>query len=381
MPLASTAAALDRSGFKLFDQVRAQAPPANNTFISPVSVQQALGLVRAGARGATAQQIDAWLGLPPGTDPDAALAAQRGAVTGSFDKSQVKLANALWLANRFAFKPGYLDLTQTRYAATARRLDFAAAPQPAADAINAWAASNTNGLITQVANASGFDAATAAVLTNAVFFEGEWDNRFDAAVPEPFLLGSGAEARFAMMHNHGRYAYAEADGWKAVRLPYASQNRFAMDLFVPQRRQSGAALSAATYRQLTGMLDAAPLVLADIALPRFEVLWNQTLNDVLKALGMTEAFSMRADLSGIAGAPGDLLISKVRHVSRLQVFEIGTRAAAVTTVDIIVTGALIGGPPKQFRADQPFYLAIRELGSGAPLFLGRIADPQRYTEK
>ena len=85
-----------------------------------------------------------------------------------------------------------------------------------------------------------------------------------------------------------------------------------------------------------------------------------------------------ADLSGIAGAPGDLLVSEVRHASRLQVFETGTRAAAVTTVEIIVTGALISGPLKQFRADQPFYLAIRELGSGAPLFLGRIADPQSY---
>ena len=93
-PLVSTAAALDCSGFALFDQVRGQAPAAENTFISPVSVQQAMGLVRAGARGATAQQIDAWLGLPPGTDPDAALAAQRQAVTGSFGNSQVKLANA-----------------------------------------------------------------------------------------------------------------------------------------------------------------------------------------------------------------------------------------------------------------------------------------------
>ena len=114
------------------------------------------------------------------------------------------------------------------------------------------------------------------------------------------------------------------------------------------------------------------------ALPRFEVIWKQTLNDVLKALGITEAFSRRADLSGIAGGPGDLLVSKVRHASTLQVFETGTRAAAVTAVEIRTTSTPIGGPPKQFRADQPFYLAIRELGSGAPLFLGRIADPQSY---
>ena len=377
-PLVSTAAALDCSGFALFDQVRGQAPAAENTFISPVSVQQAMGLVRAGARGATAQQIDAWLGLPPGTDPDAALAAQRQAVTGSFGNSQVKLANALWLGNRFAFQPGYLDLTRNRYAATAQRLDFAAAPQRSADTINAWAAKNTNGLITNVVDASGFDAATAAVLTNAVYFDGEWEARLAPAVPEPFLFGSGREAPFAMMHKRASYAYAEADGWKAVRLPYASQNRFAMDLFVPLRRQTGAVLSAATYRKLTSALDTAPAVLADIALPRFEVVWKQTLNDVLMALGITEAFSRSADLSGIAGGPGELLVSKVAHASRLQVFETGTLAAAVTTVEIVTTSAPIGGPLKQFRADQPFYLAIRELGSGAPLFLGRIADPQSY---
>ena len=377
----AAAPALDSSGYALFEKIRGQAKVADNTFISPVSVQQALGLVHAGARGETALQIEKAWGLPAGAAADQALAAQRGAIVGKAGDSEVKLANALWLAKQFNFKSDYLKRTETDYAATAQRLDFAGQPKAAAATINSWANKSTNGLISEVADPSSFSAATVSVLSNAIFFEGKWAEKFDAAVPDPFLFGDGSEKPFPMMNKLDRVAYAEADGWKAVRLPYASDNRFAMDLFIPVKRQSGAMLSAATYRSLTAKLAAADPVPVRLAVPRFEIDWKQQINDALIALGIANAFDpQRADLLGIAEpAGGNLVISKVSHASKLQVFETGTRAAAVTTVDIVVTGGVVIKPePKVFRADQPFHLSIRELRSGTPLFLGRIASPKVY---
>ena len=374
--------ALVQSGYRMFEALRDDAGAGENTFISPLSIQQALGLVHPGARGESAAQIEKLLGLPAGAAFDAALESQRVAVVGKAGKTEVKLANALWLGQQFGFNPDYLTVTRNRYAATAERLDFAGAPKQSAARINGWAKDKTNGLISNVIDPSALSAQTLAILTNAVFFEGEWAAAFNTAAPQPFLFGDGQTRQFPLMSKSATYAYAEADGWQAVRLPYVSDNRFAMDVFLPLKRGATAKLPAATFRKLSGALDTAPPQAVEVTIPRFEISWKENLNDVLMRLGMRDAFSdLCADLSGMvtAGTKGPV-ISAVTHLTRLQVFETGTRAAAVTVVDIVVTGAPINRP-KVFRADQPFHLALRETKSGSLLFVGRIAKPDPYSGK
>ena len=373
-------AALNQSGYRMFEALRDDTSAGENTFISPLSIQQALGLVHPGARGETAAQIERLLGLPAGEGFEQALEDQRLAVIGKVGKTEVKLANALWLGQQFGFNSDYLAVTRTRYAATAERLDFAGAPKASADRINGWAKDKTNGLISNVIDPSGLGADTLAILTNAVFFEGEWATAFNKASPEPFLFGDGQTRQFPLMGKTAAYSYAEADGWQAVRLPYVSDNRFAMDVFLPLKRSATAKLPAATFQKLTTALGNAQPEAVAVMLPRFEIAWKQTLNDVLARLGMSDAFvEGRADLSGmVSPASRRPLISKVTHLTRLQVFETGTRAAAVTVVDIVVTGAPINRP-KVIRADQPFHLALRETKSGNLLFVGRIAKPQIYS--
>lgn len=381
-------AALDRSGFRFFELERARAEAGDNTFVSPLSIQQALGLVHAGTRGETAREIEGVLGLSAGPQTDAALAAQRRAVTQDTGAVQVKLANALWLSRDMAFLDAYLAETRDSYGAKAARLDFAGAPKPSADTINAWASEATNGLIRSIVTPDGFDESTVAVLSNAVFFEGLWSTKFEPAYPEPFLFGSGKEAPFPLMNATSAYSYAEAGGWKAVRLPYKASKdddatpRFVTDVFLPVRRQANAALTAPTYASLTAALGKATPERVAVTLPRFEIGWKETINDSLVAQGVKSAFQPGlADFSGMVspGAPKRMAISRVSHASKLQVFETGTRAAAVTAVEIIATGSRIERvKPKVFRADQPFHLVIRDTASNTVLFIGRIAQPEPY---
>ncbi len=65
-----------------------------------------------------------------------------------------------------------------------------------------------------------------------------------------------------------------------------------------------------------------------------------------------------------------LHISRVRQKAYVEVDEKGTRAAAVTSVEVGVTSA-----PPMFTADRPFLFAIRERLSGTILFLGMVHDP------
>lgn len=380
--------ALDRSGYRLFEVQRDQAGAEVNTFVSPLSIQQAMGLVHAGTRGATAGEIETAFGLPAGAAADAALSAQRAGVTDGTGAVTVNLANALWLSKDVTFQPDFLAAARETYAATAERLDFAGAPQGSADAINGWAARETKGLIRSVVSPDGFNDATVAVLTNAVFFEGQWATKFEQAYPQPFLFGDGHEAPFPLMSETAAWSYAEAAGWKAVRLPYKADAagvqtpRFVMDVFIPAKRQAGAMLGAGTYAALTASLNKSPPGLVSVTLPRFEIGWKQVVNQTLMNIGIKAAFQPGVgDFSAMVQPGGKrMAISKVNHASKLQVFETGTRAAAVTAVEIITTAARINPvKPKLFRADQPFHLVIRDLGSNTVLFAGRIAKPDVYS--
>jgi serpin B len=96
-----------------------------------------------------------------------------------------------------------------------------------------------------------------------------------------------------------------------------------------------------------------------------------TLNEVLIALGMTDAFGDKADFSGMDGTK-ELLISKVLHKAFIEVNEEGTEAAAATAVVM----KLRAMPQSiEFRADHPFLFIIRENQTGAILFMGRMLKP------
>jgi len=90
---------------------------------------------------------------------------------------------------------------------------------------------------------------------------------------------------------------------------------------------------------------------------------------------MTDAFSRRADFSGMDGER-DLYISAVVHKAFVDVNEEGTEAAAATGVVMSHMSVMrMPRPTPIFRADHPFVFLIRENHSGSILFLGRMVDP------
>ena len=114
----------------------------------------------------------------------------------------------------------------------------------------------------------------------------------------------------------------------------------------------------------------------EVFLPKFKLTAQFSLAERLAAMGMTDAFSARADFSGMDGTR-DLFISAVVHKEFVEVNEEGTEAAAATGV--VMTKAIVmrPRPTPVFRADHPFLFLIRDHHSGSLLFLGRLADPTR----
>jgi serpin B len=111
-----------------------------------------------------------------------------------------------------------------------------------------------------------------------------------------------------------------------------------------------------------------------VILPKFSSTYKATLNDSLRDMGMHSAFDInRADFKGMT-RDARLYISRVLHKTFVEVNEVGTEAAAATGTEMSITSAP-AGEPFVFKADRPFFYAIRDGQTGLILFAGLMYSP------
>jgi serpin B len=287
-----------------------------------------------------------------------------------FSKSSptnLAVANAVMLAQRG-------DLISRDYLARAK-VDYAAEIFRKADlaAVNNWVSRKTEGKIDKILDK--LDPKTAAVLLNAVYFKASWRDRFDSRLTRAaaFAISPSQSVQVQMMHRDGLYSAVTEPGFSAIRIPYAAP-QLSMVIVRPDRidglpdvisRLDGVAL-----RSLFARLKR-PAHSVNLGLPRFKAEFAVTLNDHLRALGITQAFDgAKADFSGMTGGSGGVHIKDVVHKAVIEVAEEGTEAAAATAVHMLTSG------PPPFRVDRPFAFYIVEGTTNAILFQGRIVDPR-----
>ena len=93
-------------------------------------------------------------------------------------------------------------------------------------------------------------------------------------------------------------------------------------------------------------------------------------------MGLKKAFSSsEADLSGIGSSPwGNLYIGDVLHKTHIEMTQAGTRAAAVTAVEILAES--VAGPKKlvDVKLDRPFVYYIVDCNTSLPIFMGVVTE-------
>ena len=179
------------------------------------------------------------------------------------------------------------------------------------------------------------DPLTRLVLTNAIYFKGQWATPFNANLTQnaAFTLGSGGQVQVPTMHATDSYRYMQSDGYQVLELPYAG-NRLVMDVLLPSAGSGPAGLDVSQLpADLNGWLQGLTSQQVEVSLPKFQMTTQFNLNQPLEALGMTDAFSRQADFSGISTNP--LYISSVVHKAFIDVDETGTEAAAATGVGMV----------------------------------------------
>jgi serpin B len=352
-----------------------------NAVLSPASIAMALAMARAGARGDTAAEMDTVLrGVASDGNPtwlnalDAALGARSGTFRNQFNKDAdvlLRIANQAFAQGGFAFEQSYLDALASRYGAGLWLVDFVNDAEAARRTANQWVADQTEQRIPELLGDGAVDTLTRLVLINAVYLKSAWFAPFSGTTaPAPFHRLDGSTVDVQMMHTLAELPYAKGSGYEAVELPYAGR-QLAMLVIVPDDLAAfEAGLDGQALAAITDGLHAERVA---VAFPRFGIETKLDLNRALAAMGMPLAFDeRRADFSGITPA-ADLYISGVIHQANIDVDEEGTEASAATAVIMGTTS--MPPPPIPMTVDRPFLFALRDVQTGAILFLGRVVEP------
>lgn len=352
-----------------------------NIVVSPYSISSALAMTYAGARGQTAEEMKNTLHftLPPDRLHPAFGGTTRWlASVGGRKPNELGIANALWAQKGLGFVPEFLDLTGKSYGAGLRDVDFATDPGGSRQTINRWVEAQTRDRIKDLLKENDITSQVRSVLTNAIYFKGEWKHQFDKrqTYDGDFETVPGVKVKVPMMRRSELKVRASKAGpWRMLELPYAG-DRLAMVVLLPMKRNGlREAESQLTPTELQQGLDRLAETEIGVHLPRFKFTSRFDLGHSLSEMGMPIAFTDAADFSGITPGRG-LHIKDVIHGGSVEVDEVGTVAAAATHVVM----EKIAQPP-EFRADQPFLFLIRDMKAGNILFLGRVTDPRYVTDK
>lgn len=361
----------------LYGRLRSQK---GNLFFSPESISTALAMAYAGARGSTAVEMAKTLHftLPP-DKLHPAMGALLKDLNAAHEGYQLSVANALWAQQGYTFLDAFLNLLKSDYGAGLNQVDFKGATEAARLTINQWVEQKTQDKIKNLLQPGALRSDTRLVLTNAIYFKGNWETQFDKAQTkdEDFHLSPAQTAKAPLMHREGRFSYFDGGSLQVLEIPYKSKELSLIVLLpkepegLPGLEQS---LSESSLQQWLQQLASVAKVI--VTLPKFKVTQEFTLGSTLSAMGMPQAFASRADFSGMTGHR-DFAISEVIHKAYIDLNEEGTEAAAATAVTMRALAMRAPeGPPPVFRADHPFVFMIRDNRSSSILFMGRVTDPR-----
>ena len=348
----------------------------DNVFFSPSSLSTAMAMLYAAAEGETKAQIQKTF-YYPSMD---ILNPNSAALYNQFNKPNpdYKLAtvNDLWMEQGLTPTKSYVDTVQRYYGGQVTNLDFESNPNPSRLIINKKIAQHTNQLIPELLPKGSIKPITVAVLTNAIYFKGDWKVPFEvqSTTEQPFYNHIGTSPNIKMMQLQEHFGYSEDKQVQVVQLPYKGGD-LSMLVVLPKSKDKAVMqqlvqdLSADTIKQWSKDLVTQEV---NVHLPKFKLEASYQMKNLLTDMGMPRAFEKGAGFNLFDNSP-PIKIDDVYHKAVVIVDEKGTEAAAAT--GIVANATAASAPPPVFKADHPFIFMIKDNKTDAILFLGQVNKP------
>ncbi len=369
----------NRFSMELYSAFAADSGNAGkNIFFSPLSISSAFAVVREGARGTTDEQIQKVFHFPQNST---VMRQEYRDMKGCLDQCSnagITTANALWGENSASFLPGFTRLAEEFYGANTTNLDFVSEPEGSRRTINAWMEEHTNDQVHNLMPEGSVTRKTKLVVTNAIYFLGKWQYQFNPnyTSEENFTVSPRSVTKVPLMivsDGNAKYSYAENDRFQAIVLPYRRNTGMNLSMLVILPKEDSLERVEATLdTTINNVKMSSAYQHVQVIFPKFRLDTTYNLQSTLSRIGMPDAFTDKADFSGMDGEK-DIVITNVIHKAFVEVDEEGTKAAAATGASLGPSG---GPPPAPvFRADHPFIFIIQDDDTGNIIFMGRLSNP------
>ena len=364
----------DQFALDLYSKLRGTE---GNLAFSPYGISSNLSLLYYGADGETAEQIKNVLHLSGDAKsyPKHLTSLTRKTKQGY----ELYIANALFPYQGTHLLPAFEKIAAKSFEAELHPVNFGN-PAKATDLINNWISEKTEKKIPHMLQEGDIDTSTRLVLAGAVYFNGKWASPFPTKGTKPGLFHVGDQTlEVDMLSQTSSFPYFENEQLQALLLPFIRQGTeqplLQCVILLPREHESDLSLE----NLVTWLQNAKPADV-NVQIPKFCIRKQIGLNQPLKELGMSTAFSYGADFSKINGAK-DLFLSSVLHETYFAFKENGVTAASATTSQLSIKSIYI--PPEKithFIADHPFLFLIVDTHSQTILFMGRVTKPEKCNE-
>ncbi|WKY13080.1 hypothetical protein Q1695_004133 [Nippostrongylus brasiliensis] len=338
--------------------------------VSPISVIFALAMVQAGAKGTTKSQITSLIskGSSDATIQNyyANLSSQ---VLNAKEDVKAKIANGFFLNKQYTILKSYEETITKKYSAKVQSLDFSQA-EATAKTIDNFINATTEGKINNMVKADMVRGAF-SLIVNAIYFFGKWLIPFDSKLTAKgtFFSGNKKNRMVDFMNaKQKRQPYAEDADLQLLSLPY-KDTTFAFNILLPKKKYGLNDLRAKlTGARIQALLSQLKSTYVTYTIPKMNIETEFPLKKALIAMGATDMFSSKADLTGITKSP-PLMVSDATHRALIEVDEGGTTAAAATVIVMTRTSSISVVDPIIFKADHPFWFILTK--DNNPLFIGQ----------
>ena len=332
----------------IFDELN-KSNRGKNLIISPLSIFQILSLTANGAREKTQlEMIEALKNI----DIDTLNAINYEILEASNEFKTIEIANAVM--SKFTPLQEFMDVAE-KYCAPIEELI-------SAEQVNNWCSEKTHGKITKIL--SQLEPSVQMILLNAVYFKGEWTNKFKEALTEKkdfYNLGNDVK-QVDTMKQMSNFNYYQDSQIQAIELPYRNDSMSAVIILPQENVDINKYITSLNSEEngINELFSNLNYAKVNLELPKFELRFESSLVEVLKDMGMEEAFTDDADFTGLREKK-NLKIDDVIHKTYLKIDEGGTEAAAVTAVIVKVTSALPHTPEIVYnmKVNRPFLFLLR----------------------
>nr|2PEF_A Chain A, Serine protease inhibitor [Caldanaerobacter subterraneus subsp. tengcongensis MB4] len=340
-----------------------------NSLISPLSAMLALAMTANGADNETLAQMEKALGKDISIEDLNKYLYTYMKKLPNEEKSKLTIANSIWFKeNDFMPSKDFLQIIADYYKADIFKAAF---DSSTVSDINNWVKSKTNGMIDKILNK--IDPEDVMYLINAVAFDAEWETVYEkASVHEDIFTDVYGNRQKVEFMNSEENLYIEEENAVGFVKPYA-KNHYSFVAILPDENISvNEYIKTLTGQKFIDLIKNAKITLVRASLPKFKYEYTIKMNETLESLGMTDAFLPdKADFSKLGKSDiGNLYISEVLHKTFISVDELGTKAGAVTSVDITAAGIPVNF--KTVKLNRPFIFAIIDNSTNLPIFIGTV---------